>query len=72
MLASKQISAYNDPSKAFVGVRFVLFGFDSVREDEVSFQWIFPFGAIFVVSVERAELLLLLGTPFKFRCGRSF
>ncbi|KAL1558334.1 BRCT domain-containing protein-like protein [Salvia divinorum] len=35
MLASKQISAYNDPSKAFVGVRFVLFGFDSVREDEV-------------------------------------
>ncbi|KAG6417767.1 hypothetical protein SASPL_119960 [Salvia splendens] len=35
MLASKQISAYNDPSKAFVGIRFVLFGFDSVREDEV-------------------------------------
>ncbi|XP_047967846.1 BRCT domain-containing protein At4g02110-like isoform X1 [Salvia hispanica] len=35
MLASKQISAYNDPSKVFVGIRFVLFGFDSVREDEV-------------------------------------
>ncbi|KAG6383497.1 hypothetical protein SASPL_156749 [Salvia splendens] len=35
MLASKQISAYNDPSKAFVGIRFVLFGFDSVIEDEV-------------------------------------
>ncbi|KAG6432713.1 hypothetical protein SASPL_104298 [Salvia splendens] len=28
-------SAYDDPSKAFVGIRFVLFGFDAVREEEV-------------------------------------
>ncbi|XP_057782192.1 BRCT domain-containing protein At4g02110 [Salvia miltiorrhiza] len=34
MLESKQ-AAYDDPSNAFVGIRFVLLGFDSVREDEV-------------------------------------
>ncbi|KAL1543975.1 hypothetical protein AAHA92_20884 [Salvia divinorum] len=35
MLGSKQILAYDDPSKTFVGIRFVLFGFDAVREEEV-------------------------------------
>ncbi|KAK4406950.1 BRCT domain-containing protein [Sesamum angolense] len=36
MLESKQILAYDDPSKAFLGVRFVLLGFDSVKEDKDS------------------------------------
>ncbi|KAH6811238.1 transcription coactivator [Perilla frutescens var. frutescens] len=35
MMESKQISVHNDHSNAFVGVRFVLFGFDSVTEDKV-------------------------------------
>ncbi|KAL0420107.1 UNVERIFIED_CONTAM: BRCT domain-containing protein [Sesamum radiatum] len=35
MLESNQILAYDDPSKTFLGVRFVLLGFDSVKEDKV-------------------------------------
>lgn len=35
MFASRQISAYGDPSKPFLGVRFILLGFDSVKEDKV-------------------------------------
>ncbi|KAL6525918.1 hypothetical protein OROMI_030313 [Orobanche minor] len=35
MLESKQIIAYDDPSKTFLGVRFVLLGFDSIKEEKV-------------------------------------
>ncbi|KAK4418069.1 BRCT domain-containing protein [Sesamum alatum] len=35
MLESKQILAYDDPSKTFLGVSFILLGFDSVKEDKV-------------------------------------
>ncbi|KAI3449410.1 hypothetical protein Pfo_006075 [Paulownia fortunei] len=35
MLESKQILAYDDPSKTFLGVRFILLGFDSIKEDKV-------------------------------------
>lgn len=37
MQESKQILAYDDPSKTFLGVRFILLGFDLVKEDKVSF-----------------------------------
>ncbi|GFQ02446.1 brct domain-containing protein at4g02110 [Phtheirospermum japonicum] len=35
MLESKQTVAYDDPSKTFIGVRFVLLGFDSIKEQKV-------------------------------------
>ncbi|KAL3652917.1 hypothetical protein CASFOL_002598 [Castilleja foliolosa] len=35
MLESKQPVAYDDPSKTFIGVRFVLIGFDSIKEQKV-------------------------------------
>ncbi|PIN05804.1 hypothetical protein CDL12_21653 [Handroanthus impetiginosus] len=35
MLESKQILTYEDPSKTFLGVRFILVGFDSIKEDKV-------------------------------------
>lgn len=66
MLESKQVSEYDEPSNAFLGVRFVLAGFDSVREDKVSFY------LIFLVSFKKKmELLILIWSLF-FRCGRSF
>ncbi|KAL2535494.1 BRCT domain-containing protein [Forsythia ovata] len=35
MLDSKQELVYENPSKPFVGVRFVLLGFDSIKKDKV-------------------------------------
>ncbi|KAG8389550.1 hypothetical protein BUALT_Bualt02G0240900 [Buddleja alternifolia] len=35
MLGSKQVLAYDDASKAFVGVRFLLLGFNSINKDKV-------------------------------------
>ncbi|KAL7112541.1 hypothetical protein ACP275_04G008600 [Erythranthe tilingii] len=35
MLESKQSLEYDDPSKTFHGVRFILLGFDSDKEDEI-------------------------------------
>ncbi|KAL3648097.1 hypothetical protein CASFOL_009065 [Castilleja foliolosa] len=35
MLERKQTVAYDDPSKTFIGVRFALFGFDSIREHKI-------------------------------------
>lgn len=66
MLESKQVSEYDEPSSAFLGVRFVLVGFDSVREDKVSFC------LVFLVSFEKNGAFDFDLEFFRFRCGRSF
>ncbi|KAL3849696.1 hypothetical protein ACJIZ3_011578 [Penstemon smallii] len=35
MLENKQVLAYDDPSKTFTGVRYVLFGFDSTNKEKI-------------------------------------
>ncbi|KAK6118125.1 hypothetical protein DH2020_048109 [Rehmannia glutinosa] len=35
MQESKQFIAYDDPAKTFLGVRFILLGFDSIKEEKV-------------------------------------